>query len=234
VHLFHCYPNFDKLVSVCDATSNANKKELAKLYCIEPNKFISCQNCINAKQIIEHSQMPLDQDLKQWIRNRICFITIGRLSPEKAHVKLIQAFAHIHQHYPNICLLILGIGPLMSTLQQVSKQLKLEAHILLGGYRSNPYPSLRRASCFVLSSDHEGQAVTLTEAMVLNKPIIATNIPGNNAAIKQGYGLIVKNSVQGLAEGMQSFLNDNMESAFFDADKYNVNCLNKFKQLVEQ
>ncbi len=40
------------------------------------------------------------------------FVTVGRLSPEKNHQRLIEAFAQVHSRHPDIRLVILGGGTL--------------------------------------------------------------------------------------------------------------------------
>ncbi|MGT8959708.1 glycosyltransferase [Escherichia coli] len=60
---------------------------------------------------------------------------------------------------------------------------------------SNPFPLLKRADCFVLSSNHEGQPMVLFEAMILDKPIISTDITGSRSALEGRSGVLVENSV---------------------------------------
>src|SRR5690606_39095317 len=86
--------------------------------------------------------------------------------------------------------------------------------VLLAGLRANPFPLLRRADCFVLPSNHEGQPMVLLEAMVLGRPIVATDIDGNRGLLAvHGYGLLVENSVDGVAMGIARALEGNQRNA---------------------
>lgn len=54
-----------------------------------------------------------------------------------------------------------------------------------------------------MSSNHEGQPMTLLEALVLNKTIVATDIPGNVSVLDNRGRLIVENNVNGLIDSME-------------------------------
>ena len=160
------------------------------------------------------------------------FINLARLSVEKDHEKLIRAFAQFRQGNPSAQLLILGSGPLEHHLHQVVREMGVEdcAHLL--GYRANPYPYLRRADCFVLSSNHEGQPMTLLEALVLDKPIVATDIVGNRSVLNDRPGLLVPNSQDGLVGGMVAFEQGRVRSGGFDWRAYQRGAIGMFHQRV--
>lgn len=54
-----------------------------------------------------------------------------------------------------------------------------------------------------MSSNHEGQPMTLLEDLVLNKTIVATDIPGNVSVLDNRGRLIVENNVNGLIDSME-------------------------------
>lgn len=229
---FYLYNKYDLLISVSKDVCLQNKERLADKYAIEPDKFITINNLINDKQILSLASMPIDSDLEQWIGDNICFMAVGRLSPEKDHAKLIKAFAKIHSQYSNARLLILGAGPLYNELQNLIISLKMQKYIKLGGYRSNPYALMKRADCIVFSSNHEGQPMVMLETMILGKPLIVTDIAGCVSVVKQGYGTVVNNSEQELADGLLSFLNGDIFAGDFDVEKYNQEALDSFKTLI--
>src|SRR5699024_6051832 len=122
------------------------------------------------------------------------FITVGRLSVEKDHAKLITAFAQVKKQCNTASLIIIGDGPLRGELNQLVRALDLEEGVKLLGLRTNPMPLLNKADCFVLSSEHEGQGLVLLEAMALDKPIISVDIPGPRNVLANGGGKLVPNS----------------------------------------
>ena len=75
--------------------------------------------------------------------------------------------------------------------------------------------------------------MTLFEAMILKKPIIATDIVGNRSVLEGRSGHLVENSEDGLVQGMLSFLEGNYKNdKVFDSEKYNKNALNMFYKKV--
>jgi CDP-glycerol glycerophosphotransferase len=120
-------------------------------------------------------------------------------------------------------------------LKTLIDELALCDHIFLLGQRSNPYPYLQKSDCFVLSSNHEGQPMTLFEALILKKPIIATNITGNRSVMEGRPGHLVENSEKGLVRGMLHFLEGDYENdEVFDYNKYNENALKMFYEKLVQ
>jgi CDP-glycerol glycerophosphotransferase len=78
----------------------------------------------------------------------------------------------------------------------------------------------------VLSSDIEGQPITVLGALVLGTPIIATNVPGPRKLLADGYGTLVEPGVAALASAMSDALTQPRTSSGFVADAYIVDALN--------
>ena len=73
-------------------------------------------NQINPTKTLELADEDLDQDLLDWFSPDFkTFITMGRMSPEKDHEKLIRAFHEFRKTDPTSRLVILGDGPLTAT-----------------------------------------------------------------------------------------------------------------------
>lgn len=160
------------------------------------------------------------------------FVTAGRLSPEKNHARLIDAFAKVHRDEPATRLIILGSGPLRQHLEQKVADLGLGGSILLAGQVTNPFAIIARSDCFVLSSDHEGQPMVILEARILGRPIVTTDFSSVRGAVDDHTGLIVPKSVDGLAAGMQALLRGEVPSQPFDADAYNAAAMRQFYRAI--
>lgn len=161
------------------------------------------------------------------------FITIGRLSPEKDHEKLIYSFYEVAEVNPNVRLFIVGEGALGGQLRRLVSSLQLDESVIFTGQLHNPYMLLGQCDCFVLSSNYEGQAIVLLEALILGVPVITTDVPGPRSVVEDGYGLIVDNSVDGLVGGMQRFLDgDYSNERSFDYEAYQRDALNMFYHKV--
>jgi CDP-glycerol glycerophosphotransferase len=227
---FNLYYLYNNIVSVSKKTKEHNEENLVRRFNLESKKFTYCDNIQNPKNILLKAQEGLEiTDDYKIFKESVVFINIGRLSPEKGHKKLIKAFSKVEKIYPNIRLITLGDGLLKGEIDELIFSLKLQKKIFFLGHRDNPYAYIKASDCFILSSDHEGQPMTLFEAMILEKPIIATDIVGNRSVLDGRLGLMVDNSEDGLENGMLDFLEGRyIEKNIFDYNRYNRDALKMF------
>ena len=146
----------NKYISVSKSTMQHNRSNLAQPFNIPLEKFDYTDNLQQPEQTRILATEPLLPEDEQYFQGTgKVFITIGRLSMEKDHAKLINSFAQISADYPDSRLLIVGDGALCHALSQQIAELKLENQVHLLGLRSNPFPLLKKADCFVLSSKNQ-------------------------------------------------------------------------------
>ncbi|MDR2297354.1 MAG: CDP-glycerol glycerophosphotransferase family protein [Comamonas sp.] len=232
--VFKLYQYYEKLISVSKSVSWENKELISQEFLIDVRKFDYCNNMVNADEIIEKSQDFLSDDISEKIqkcKGRL-FIGCGRLSPEKGFEKLIKSFSLVVEKYPESQLLILGDGPLREKLLQeiASKELKGNIHLL--GYVSNPYPVIAQASCFVFSSDYEGQGLVALEALILGRPVISTDVVGPRSILENGEGVLVENNAESLADAMISFIENGAKESTFNYGEYAREAISQFENIV--
>jgi glycosyltransferase involved in cell wall biosynthesis len=142
--------------------------------------------------------------------NSRTIVSLGRLAPQKNHALMIRSFARIAAS-ADARLVIAGDGPLRSDLERLGRELGVADRVVFVGWLSNPFPLLREAGAFCLSSEYEGFGYALIEAMACGCPVIATNAPYGPEDILEGgaYGLLVPNGdEEALAAGMLRILSD--------------------------
>lgn len=94
-------------------------------------------------------------------------------------------------------------------ISKLKTDLGLDKTATMLGFADNPYPYLKQADFFVLSSRYEGFPTVLYEAITLAKPIVATDVSGVREMLNDGeLGLIVENSEEGIYKGMKRFLTE--------------------------
>ena len=71
----------------------------------------------------------------------------------------------------------MGKGSLLDDLSTQVKELNLEERVLFTGFVKNPYPILKGAQLFVLSSLYEGMPNVLLEAIALGVPVVSSDCP---------------------------------------------------------
>lgn len=113
-------------------------------------------------------------------------VTVGRLSPQKNHKMLINAFFVINKYYPEYQLHIYGDGEARKETESYIKSKGLSGSIILKGNSSTLETILPKAEIFVLSSDYEGMSNALIEAMYVGLPIVTTSVSGTKDLIENG------------------------------------------------
>ncbi|WP_162273497.1 glycosyltransferase [Ectothiorhodospira magna] len=107
---------------------------------------------------------------------------VGNLHRVKDFATLIRALALVRAQQP-ARLILLGDGHLREELLSLARDLGVAEAVDLPGFVENPYPFLRAAQVFVLSSLREGSPNALTEALALGTPVVATDCPGGHREI---------------------------------------------------
>ena len=117
-------------------------------------------------------------------------LTVGRLEPEKNPLLLLEALARLHADEPNRYRLTwVGRGPLEQTVRLRASELAIEHLIEFHGYVAFDQGLLdlyRRADIFVHVSLTEGMPKVLIEALASGTPIVATDVGGVRAAMRDG------------------------------------------------
>lgn len=231
--LFKIYKNYNSLVAVSQPMMEVNREKLSGIYEIPAERFNYCNNTVDGEEVINRARKEIATDVEDWISEESLFVSIGRLSTEKDHKKLINAFVGALASGVVAKLMIIGDGPLRLSLERQIIDLGAENAIKLVGYLDNPFPLLMRSDCFVHSSNHEGQPIVLLEAMVLGKPIIATDIAGNRGTLGSGHGRIVNNEEDAIRDAIIEFLQDSLTSSEFDYKNYNKQAVERFFKVID-
>ena len=104
-------------------------------------------------------------------------VAAGRLSDEKNFSMLIRAFDAFSKDKDGVCLNIYGEGKKKDELGALIDSLQVGDKIKLMGRTNDLIGAYKRASLFVLSSNHEGMPNALLEAMAIGLPCISTDCP---------------------------------------------------------
>lgn len=113
-------------------------------------------------------------------RERLRILSVGRLSPEKGQVGLVEAFALARAKGLNAELILIGGGPDEARIKEAVQKFGVADRVELRGRQPEAavLEAMADADLFVLSSFVEGLPVVLMEALGLELPVIAPAITG--------------------------------------------------------
>lgn len=115
------------------------------------------------------------------------------LTPAKDHANFLQAASIVRAEVPGTKFMLVGEGPLRHELVRRAGVLGLDGSVIFAGHQMRVAPFIAAMDIAALSSyDHDGWSNFLLEAMGLGRPIVATNVGGNEELFRSGEaGLIV-------------------------------------------
>ena len=103
-------------------------------------------------------------------------VFVGRLVPIKRVDLLIEAVASVRKALPDVRVEIVGDGPLRAALEEHARRLGLGKNIRFVGQQTNIRQWLTRARIFALTSDSEGLALAVIEAMLCALPVVCSKV----------------------------------------------------------
>jgi len=168
-HIFKIFFRFPKSIIV---NSLEFKKQLDNEFKI---KSTCIYNPFNEKTVKIKSQKKIFFDFFKK-KNTINIINIGRMTDQKDQILILKALNNLKNKINFKCL-ILGKGSNYLKLNNFIINNNLKNKVKLSGFKSNPYPYIKMANLFILSSRYEGLPNVLLEAQYLKKFIISTNCP---------------------------------------------------------
>ena len=110
-------------------------------------------------------------------------IGVARLVYQKGFDLLIPMFARLVDQHPDWDLWIIGEGEKRQELEALVAQNNLQNRVFLPGKKNNPFPTVKAADLFVLSSRFEGLPGVLIAALGCGIPAISFDCPSGPAEI---------------------------------------------------
>nr|WP_262908442.1 glycosyltransferase [Chryseobacterium sp. R2A-55] len=211
-HEIRIFFGFDKIMVISEQIQH-DFQNLAKNE-EERNRIVRIYNPLDTKEIHLKSDAPKSPEgiLKTFsnLEKPIpTFVGVGTVFPQKGFDRLL----HVHKKLLNEGfrhhVKIVGDGYDFEKIKKLKKNLGVDETAEMIGFTNNPYPHVKEADFFILSSRYEGFPTVLFEAITLKKNIIATDVSGVREMLLDGkLGLIVENSEEGIYEGIKKALTD--------------------------
>lgn len=158
---------------------------------------------------------PLRDDIPEvtdYLQKKKVIMTAGRLTEQKNHKLLIDAFLKIANDYPEYKLEIYGEGEYFEELSSYIKNKNAGELVELKGFNSKLLQTMCGSRIYVSSSDWEGISNSLAEAMACGMTVIATDCPMGGSAMlikNKDNGILTKvGDVDGLSYALKEILTD--------------------------
>ncbi len=165
---YRFYNAFNAIV----AQSRDMKNDLVENWKIEERKVHLIHNPVNMSFISERKNAFFPSEFNSADKK---VVAIGNISYRKGFDNLLEVFGHLRER--PIELFIIGEGPEKVQFEKWKNEKELsKVHFL--GSRRNPYPYMKNADLFVLSSRYEGFPNVLLEAGACGTFSLANNCKG--------------------------------------------------------
>lgn len=155
--------NVNRIIFVNDVQPNNYLDKYIK------NKYAILPNVLNTENILKMSLCKYHQNID--------IVFIGRMVDIKDPIRFIKIIYKLRKYKPNIKVAMVGDGELKEVCQKEVKNLGLIENIEFRGFIDNPLPLIKSSKILVMTSKSEGSPMVMIEALVLNKPVVVSNIP---------------------------------------------------------
>ena len=140
-----------------------------------------CTTVNNAIDI--HQPLPDRRAMRQRLNiddDTFVFGSIGSLIPRKANHHTLDAMALFSQKHPEAKwkMVLVGEGGERSALAEQARALGIEHNVIFTGFQNTPFDYLATFDAFILASKSEGLPRVVLEAMLLNIPVIGSQVTG--------------------------------------------------------
>lgn len=126
------------------------------------------------------------------MNDSIALVCISRLFHRKGHIYLFEALAPLLQKGFKLKLYLVGTGDYQNVLEELAEKLGIRSAIEFLGWRSDALEIMASADIIVHPSLEDALSSALIEALMLGKPIVASDISGARDTLADGkFGEIV-------------------------------------------
>ena len=166
----YLYPNFINII--CQSIDMKN--DLIKNYNISADKLIVINNPITNIQ-------KFNIESQDFEKKSINFITVGRLSPEKGHLRIIENLSRLKNF--DFCYKIIGDGYLKADIIDLLKSKEIFDKVIFIKESTEILKHLFSADLFLQGSYVEGFPNAVLESCAVGTPVLAYDVPGGTKEI---------------------------------------------------
>lgn len=193
------YNKVDKVICV----SKDAKDIFCDVYGIPTDKVEVIYNYIDENTILKKAdEFKVDN-------KTFTIVNVAKMRDQKRHDRLIYAAKYLKELGYDFKMQLVGDGPNFDRIKELVNEYDLNDKVELLGLKANPYPYIKNADLFVLSSSHEGYGIVVKEALLLKTPVLSTQTTGPREILEdEKYGIIVPNDDYSIAHKLKEILDN--------------------------
>ena len=220
------YNKFAKIVAV----ANRAKDSFLQVFKDYVKEIYVLNNLIDYNKILEKAEEKIELNKGE----EVTFLNVSR---HDEHAKKLTRLLNVCEKFKNenykFKVLFVGQGPDTEMYQKIIDEKDLKENIIMLGSKENPYPYFNIADSIILTSDYEGYPVVFVEAMVLNKPIITTDVSDAKLDIEGKYGIVTEKTEEAIYEAMRNFIENRYKiKEKFNPEEFNEGILRKIEEVI--
>lgn len=195
--------DFSKFDIIC-CVSHATELSFQSAYPIYKDKTATLYNVVNEDYIKQKASEVID-DI-HFNTELFSIVSVGRVCAQKAFWRIPGIASSLKKREVKFRWYIVGGGPadeVATVVEAINKEQVGDAVIMLGE-KDNPYPYIKSADLYVLTSVYESYPTVINEARVLNVPIVANSIPPAYEMLSNDEAIIV--SIERMAESIEELI----------------------------
>lgn len=146
------------------------------------SNVIALWNPCDIDGIRKQSKEQPDEDIAFYGQGDKILVSMGREDDVKGFWHLLKIFRRVYEENNSTKLVIIGDGD-FSEYKSMAEELCISERVLFAGLKKNPFPYLKAASLYVMTSLSEGLPNALVEALTLSLPIVSVNCCSGPAEI---------------------------------------------------
>ncbi len=202
------YPRYDQVFAASSCAEEALLKAIPGLDNVSVIPNLIDIESIKASGKEPCPEYPDDQRLK--------LLTVGRLSPEKNPLRIIETAKLLNEKQVEFIWLVVGDGELRGTMEREIKKNQLEGKVILTGNQSNPYRFMSHCEVYLQFSLFEADGITIREAALFDSHMILSDIARFRDCAKTFKNIILCHNAHDAANSVLSSMNVPIEANDID------------------
>jgi glycosyltransferase involved in cell wall biosynthesis len=193
------------------AVSSHVKEVLARNKAVRAERIVVVPNGIECSETSANLYDRREARRRLGLREAVPVIgAVGRLHRLKGLDLLIRATPIVRAEIPSVQIVLIGSGQEEEELRRLAAEQGVAAAVLFAGFHADAGRLMPAVDVLAVPSRHEGQSISILEAMACARPVVAANVGGIPELVVDGVtGILVPSEdAEALARALVRLLKD--------------------------